>query len=345
MVSPAMEVPDRASAGARVGIAERRLSRAARRPMSIVHLLVLVGVWTHGLNAWAKDAASCRGAELDVKGASGPWVRRIEEARARVRQAPDIDPCARLSFTAKDNEMIMRVVLADGRTAVRRILRPEDLLETVTAVLLLPRRPQPPKQELESNSNIVMPTAVPVAGPELTRDAKPELVSAHLELGAGAAARISGGPAYAGAGASAFANVLLDPWLLGVFARWDAVESPLSSPPSGFNMQTFALGVQMGFRKSLGGLSLDGMIGPEMLVESQEADGPDDGIGGDVSDVRLEFGLRLSGPRRSRMRLYAAGGIDASPARIRRAKQLDPGLPPLPSWSSGLTLGLMWSAF
>jgi hypothetical protein len=138
---------------------------------------------------------------------------------------------------------------------------------------------------------------------------------------------------------------LLDRWVVGVFARWDAFDDLLiSSPASGFNMHTVAVGVFAGFRRSIGSLSLDGTAGPEVVVENQEADGAGDGIGGDVSDVRLDFGVRLCGPNGSPTRIYAAGDLDASPARIRHSKRLDTGLPTLPFWSGGVTLGLMWSA-
>jgi len=85
-------------------------------------------------------------------------------------------------------------------------------------------------------------------------------------------------------------------------------------------------------------------LGPEVVVESQEAEGPADGLGGTASDVRFDLLLRVSVPRSARTRFYAGADADVSPSRLRRTKQLDAGLPALPAWSSGLQIGILWGA-
>jgi len=159
--------------------------------------------------------------------------------------------------------------------------------------------------------------------------------------------RVASSPLYGGVGLAAFAQLNLDRWLVGVAARWDADDALVTAaPPSGFNMQTLALGIDFGVRSSFRGSTLDVLIGPEVRIENQEAFGGEtapDGIGGGTSDVRLDASLRITTPRSSSVRFFSEGDVDVSPARTAKTRRLDPGLPTLPAWSAGLALGVAWS--
>src|SRR5262249_45838045 len=131
----------------------------------------------------------------------------------------------------------------------------------------------------------------------------PRVADAHLEVGMGAAGRVAGGFLYGGGGAASFAQLALDRWLVGVTARWEVVQDTLTVPsPSGFNMQTFAVGVGLGRRITAGECNFDAVLGPAVVVESQEAEGIADGLGGTASDARVDLMLRMSAPRAGRAR-------------------------------------------
>lgn len=113
-------------------------------------------------------------------------------------------------------------------------------------------------------------------------------------------------------------------------------------------MDSGAIGVELGHRWNIAPVSCDALIGPSVVLESQEAYGPPsvptEGIEGSALDGRLNLKLRASAPSSSRLRVYAAGDVEVSPHRLLRPKQLNPDLPPLPSWSTGLAVGVMWEA-
>jgi hypothetical protein len=215
------------------------------------------------------------------------------------------------------------------------------LVRTVEALLVLP----PPV--VDSHIDTSDPKDLPGEQDEIIQPVttSPPVRAAHLELGLGAGGRLGGSPTYGSGGISGFANLTLDRWLLGIGAKWDMVQDLVTmASPTGFNMQSFGLGVSLGRRIELGEFNIDATLGPEVMVESQEAEGPADGLGGTASDVRIDLALRASVPRTGRTRFFAAGDADASPSRLRRTKQLDRGLPELPAWSSGLHIGIMWGA-
>jgi len=159
--------------------------------------------------------------------------------------------------------------------------------------------------------------------------------------------RAESSPLYGALGIAASAQLNLARWLFGVSARWAAVDTLVTdATPSGFNMQTLALGIDLGVRSSFHGFTVDASVGPEVRIENQEAFGGEaspDGIGGGTSDVRLDASLRLAMEPSSSVRFFTEADLDASPARLAKARRLDPQLPTLPAWSAGIALGILWS--
>ncbi len=303
--------------------------------------LAIVGIAEgSALATAASDRHPCVGPFLATDAAVGAeWFPAIESVRNRLNRNVDLDRCAELRIGPMQGGLRIRVTTADGRTAIRYVAVPDKLLITVEALLELPQtapvRSSPPEpQELPDGQD-----------PEVKiRPVAPSAV-AHLEVGVGAVGRLAGAPLYGGGGAASFAQLALDGWLIGVTARWEAVNDTLTLPsPTGFNMQTFEVGIGVGRRVLSGNVAFDAVLGPEVIVESQEAEGIDDGLGGSAGDVRMDLLLRVSAPHTGRTRFYAAADAEVSPSRLRRTKQLDPGLPSLPSWSSGLQVGVLWGA-
>ncbi len=263
------------------------------------------------------------------------WRTAIENARAQLSRANNLDRCAALVLDAVGADLDVRISLADGRATARKLTNPNVLGVTLQALLSLPPAEAAP----------VLPPDPHIF--EREGDAPASVPESHLELGLGAMGRVAGGPLYGGLGLAAFAQVSFRHWLVGASARWDASDVLLvDAPPSGFNMQTLALGVQLGVRSSFRGFSVDALVGPEARIENQEAFGGQaaaDGIGGGTSDFRLDAALRFTTPSCGSVRFFSEADVNASPARITKPRRLDNSLPTLPTWSAGLSLGISWS--
>jgi hypothetical protein len=289
----------------------------------------------------ATERATCGGPLLVVDDTVGlEWAPAVQAARARVRKNDDLDRCAALRIDRAEDGLRIRVTTADGRAALRKISAPERLVPTLEALLVLP-----PLATTPSAPDPYEPPDEATGGPPERAPPEAPGRAAHLEVGVGAIGRVAGAPLYGGGGFASFAQLAMDRWLVGVTARWEAIDDTLALPsPSGFNMQTFEVGVGIGRRAIIGPLGLDAVLGPEVIVENQEAEGPADGLGGTASDVRVDLLLRMSVPQSGRTRFYTSADADVSPSRLRRTKQLDSGLPALPAWSTGVQLGVVWGA-
>jgi hypothetical protein len=226
------------------------------------------------------------------------------------------------------------------------LTEPSELVRTVEALVVLPS-----PVDRADEAPLVDPR--PVAAESAERhDASPQParppLGSHMEFSAAAAARLGGNPLIVGAGLAAFAGLVEGNWLLGVDARWEFADGFVSAnPPSGFSMDSGAIGVAVGHRSRIGAFACDALVGPTFVIESQEAFGPmpaSEGIGSSAVDARVDLTLRATGPTTSHVRMYAAGDIEVSPHRLAHPKQLDPELPPLPAWSSGLALGVAGGA-
>ncbi|MEO8901376.1 MAG: hypothetical protein ABI627_07610 [Polyangiaceae bacterium] len=274
----------------------------------------------------------CEGPRIAIKGElADRWRDALQAASERLLTRRDLDQCARVELRSNLEELEVRVKLADGRTTYRALRDPDALGPTLDALLVVP----PVLAAQSSHSLPEFGAPIPAHVSEPTR-------RAHFEAGFGAMGRLAAAPLYAGIGVAGFAQLDLEPWLVGVTARWDVTDGLVTvASPSGFNMQTLGLGVVVGRRSSLLGAELDTLVGPEILAENQEADGDSaqpDGAGGGGTDFRLDLAVRLS-TKTSGFHFFAQADLDLSPSRLRRTKQLDPLLPPLPSWSLGLVLG------
>jgi hypothetical protein len=264
------------------------------------------------------------------------WEAEIPALRARLQALQHVDACAHVTIRTEANGVVVNVT-SGGRSATRFVTDPHELVRTVEALVVLPPSLDEP---------VVAPAESP---PREAPSAPPAAVTTHMELAAGASVRLGGSPLTIGGGVAGSAGLVDRGWLLGVSARWELVDDLLSVPePSGFSMGSGAIGVEVGHRWRIGEFDADALIGPTVALESQEAFGSasnsNEGIGGSALDARLNLKVRASSPASSRLRVYAAGDVEVSPRRIVHKKQLDPELPPLPFWTSGLAVGVLWGA-
>lgn len=286
-------------------------------------------------SAAAATPESCVAPKINVVvPTAAEWQTATSELTEHLRALTDLDKCARVSVRPSGTGVVLQITTSDGRQATRRVANVAELLRTAEALLVLP--PEPPR-----TSAAPSPLELP---PSEARPARPATATTHVEFGAGGSARFGGGPVYAGGGVAGFAQFALDGWLLAVSARWDIADVISEPTASDFYMQSSAVGVSVGHRLELASLHVDTLLGPSIVLESQDADDVDREVHGASADFRLALALRVSGPRSSSIRAFAAGDFEASPARIRSQKSLDRVLPPLPWWSSGLAVGVLWGA-
>ena len=278
---------------------------------------------------------ACSAPKISVAFPPGPaWETAAAELTERLRSLEDLDRCARVSARPNGSGVDLEIVTGDGRHALRHVESVAELLRTAEALLVLP--PEPVRT--------APPSPLELPPPEPAR-ARAPVTSTHVELGAGASLRFGGGPAYVGGGIAGFAQFALDRWLLAASGRWDIADAIVSQPTaSDFQMNTSVVGVSVGRRLELANADLDALIGPNVVLESQDADDVDREVHGAAADFRIALGVRVSGPRTSSVRAFAGADFEASPSRLRSTRTIDRALPHLPWWSTGLAVGVLWGA-
>jgi hypothetical protein len=304
---------------------------------SLAALGLVASALARALPAAAATADACSAPKVSVEVPPGAeWQTATAALAERLRGLRDLDKCARVSVRPSGAGVLLRITTSDGRDASRQVENVAELLRTAEALLVLP--PQPPP-ELPPAS----PLETPPPEPRATSSSAP--TSLHVDLGVGGALRLAGGPLNGGGGITGFAQFAIDRWLLAVTGRWDIADGYFAEPtPSDFVMQSTAVGVSAGRRLEIGNANVDALIGPSVVLESQDSDDGNREVHGAAADFRLSVALRVSGPRSSSLRAFATSDFEGSPARIRSQKYLDQALPQLPWWSSGVAVGVAWGA-
>ncbi|MEO6603816.1 MAG: hypothetical protein ABIQ16_28290 [Polyangiaceae bacterium] len=285
--------------------------------------------------AFGESSEVCDEPRLSVLVPEDPrWSSATERLVSHLRGLSDLDRCARVTVRPDPTGVTVQITTADGRVAQRHVETVDDLLTATEALLVLP--------PTSRRSAMLSPLEVPPSQPKSFKSAP---TSAHVELGAAGSLRFGGGPLYAGAGVAAFAGFALDSWLLTMTARLDAIDGFVTQrPPTDFTMQSAAVGVSAGRRLEIGQVSLDTLLGANVILESQDADDGDREIQGTSGDFRLGIALRVSGPRSASLRPFAVADFEGSPSRVGSKKYIDRSLPNLPWWSSGVAVGVLWGA-
>jgi hypothetical protein len=263
----------------------------ARRPWPRALACLAAGL----LAAWpgAARAADASGSPRACQGPNFSWDEQVSDrwqgaARAlgaRLASLEDIDRCAEVELLGASPGVIAHVVLADGRSAVRRVVDPARLASVVEPLLILLPATAPASSAPLSPPATSLPPAEPAPAP----------TPAAIEAGLGASAHLTLRPSYLGYGAAGFVQVVVGRWLIGSAARWEGNNlSTGQTLPPGFNMQSFTLGALVGRRIPFDAVLLDVAVGPQLLVENQETSGHDpDGISGLYGDVNLGAVVRL----------------------------------------------------
>jgi hypothetical protein len=281
--------------------------------------------------------AACEDPRVRVDGAPGDlWLQSIAHACAALDAKPDSDPSARVVLVPSGDDLIVEVTLADGRSALRRVRSPDSLGSVLAALLELPAEESKPAHPTGESAAPAVEIPAPAPAP-LPPPPSPRL---GIELGGGASGRVAGG-GYLSLGPSAFGQVAVGAWALGVDVRWDAYVSK-SGVDANFEMESVEVGVTLTRRFRLQAADIEVGFSPRVVDETQSDDSLVHEVTFATTDVRVGALVRAALGHAHRVRPILEIDGELSPSRIRRLPRLDPNLPALPAWSSGATIGIMW---
>jgi hypothetical protein len=268
------------------------------------------------------------------------WVEPMARACRELATMQNADPTARLRIRAGGDDLVIEVVLGDGRRAARTMKRTEALRPTLEALLLVPIEEAPtPAVPAPVEPSPAPP--VPAAAVEEPRPAArlgPREVT--VELGGGPGARIAGN-GYVSFAPAAHAELVVGAWLFGMTVRWDVIQSKSVPAVNVFEMESVAAGLLVGRRFDVGFGTTDVGVAPRLVAESQSYELGKREETRSGTDIRIGTFTRLAFGH-APLRLVLEADAELSPARVRRDVFLDPLLPALPAWSAGLLVGLQW---
>ena len=294
-----------------------------------------------GSSALGQPAASCTAPTLSVSlPADDPRQALAQRLSEHLQTLTDVDRCAHVTLRPHGSGLELVVESGDGRSASRTLQSEAELLRASDALLTLPPA---------ANPSLPRPLPRPASPSALEFPPKEQPGSiahagAHFEFGLGAQARMGGAPLFLGGGLAGFADVVQGAWLIQVSTHTDITTGRLSEPTLGdYYLASTAIGVGVGRRFDIEGTSLDALLSPEVVLETQDADDGDRDVNATASDVRLDLSARWSGPKRSTWRAFGSLDLELSPAHLRHQRSGGDSLPPFPSWTCGLAVGVAWS--
>jgi hypothetical protein len=141
--------------------------------------------------------------------------------------------------------------------------------------------------------------------------------------------------------ASAFAQIRANEWLFGMSTQWDAFQFKSDARVDNFEMETVGIGISVARRIHPGFGSFDVGMSPRLVAETQSFLTKTIETADTHTDVRIG-GFARTAFGHAPWRLFVGLDAELSPARLRRDIRIAPALPPLPSWSTGLSIGVLW---
>jgi hypothetical protein len=321
---------------------------------TMTSLCVLVGVlWTFSaVPAFASDP-TCPQMTVQVDSAlQTRWPELAESVRQAFESRNDVDMCARVELTSSERSIVIAVILPDGRSASRSVSRPEDVLPTLEALLLVPRA-----AATAAESALVAPAP---SAPDPTPAAPDVLVTAErtpldrpsgavgppsyppsrlrIELAVVTEALVGDGQTGLGLGALSFLD--LGGWLMGFEGRADRYQEIAGGPTGAaielavlcgrrFRFKSLALDLAAGPAIALRGSSNTSVTTPTGTTTSHSSEGP---------VPRAQLGTRLNFFARSRLRPFVGIEGDVGPPSAPGTAQPS-NVSGLPVWTVGFALG------
>jgi hypothetical protein len=303
--------------------------------------------------------APCVGPALQVDGAArARWpdlAERMRQELAALAGRAHVDACAEVELRWRDGALVAAVVLPDGRAASRSVLRQEDVLPVLEALLLVPA---PPTQALSDTARptvVTPPAPAPTTPPDRQvelapaaappgADAKPQAPGVGgerrlgIELSIATGVRIGDGQTSAGLGALSFVDI--DGWLAGFAGRVDR-DQEIAGGDAGGGLIVAALG---GRRIRFGTLALDIIGGPGLALRGSSTSRirTNTEIKSSTSDLgtvpRALVAGHLTFGARSTFRSFIGVEGEFGAAYAPGSAAISPG-ERLPIWSVGIALG------
>lgn len=289
-----------------------------------------VGVGASITLAAAVTNASC---PLEVL-APPPSSWEPEVAALRRRLAAAEGDCASVSLAVEGQEGTITFTTTDGRVARRIVRGSQELQPTVEALLVNP----PPPLPAAAAPGPAPERAAPPTPP--TDDRRPSEVHFHVAAIGGVRLGLPG--AYGAPTVGLRPSGTFGGWELGAAVEYDPTHVYLPGGlPSGVTLWSFAAGVQLGRRESLGAFGLGYGAGVGVAAIREEA--PDASGAAKVADFgqpRVSAYGRVVVPRESRWRGTLDLGVDGGLGSVKRRATEAANLPDLPRWGLGLGLGV-----
>lgn len=240
-------------------------------------LAAVAGLLTFGL---ADAIAAERGCAAITIGADAAFAGRFPELLARVREElsvrSDLDSCARVELRLeRDPGIVLLVSLPDGRAASRSVRRPEDVLPSLQALLVVP---EPPASSQEEPLALSSPAAgtktrppsplrprmrLPARAVEADRLSDPPLAARNIGVELSALGGVRAGDGQFGYGMGVLSFLEVKSWLIGAQGRVDGYRSILGSDPA----TALELSLLAGRRFDFGSTALDLTAGPGVAMK------------------------------------------------------------------------------
>jgi hypothetical protein len=276
----------------------------------------------------ALAGSACPLAVTPDAGVAGRWPDLAADIQRTFAARTDVDGCAHVRITMPAGAIAVEVVLPDGRSASRLVSRPEDLMTTLQALLLVPAvAPAPP----------VVVRAVASKAPDT------EAAGLGIELSVLAGTRIGDGQI--GAGLGLLSLVEVNTWLAGFAARADGYQASDGRPGAA----ALVLAILGGRRFRSGTLALDLAAGPALamlgamtsvtvVAPASEPSHPLRESRELGASPRLLTTARLSFRARSVIRPFV--GVDGEFGPVRQEPPIAMNeIDRIPRWTVGLLLG------
>jgi hypothetical protein len=290
------------------------------------------------------------------------WALAVQKTRLLVGER-DIDLCASFDVSERRVGPVVRAELPDGRVTERSIAGPDELAKTVTALILLP-----PSSSLDGPAPVTpdprpqAPDRVTKREPSMPAPGARAPRTSGFELGLGPAGWLGyDTKPFTTVGASSFAQVRIDGWLLGIAGRVSqAIGHSGAVFPDWSAERSFAAGLLLGRRFAFRSVELDALLAlPTFAFERMSfstvsvarLDDDDPGaLRTTIQDQTLTYTsmsagvvLRASLPFSSQLSGYTALDADRSLTHFGVHSTSSSASPATPVWGAGLSLGLRWN--
>jgi len=230
-----------------------------------------------------------------------------------------------------------------ARRRTRNVASPEDVVPMGEALLAVAEAPSASLPvEPSPTSTAQADSRAPPMGTHLGSDmAAPSRDPRFLVRGA-VASRYVGATNALWGGAVVRGIISFGPWSVGIWTRYDLPAKPFSTVPPNFSMSEVCVGASMGRRLVSGPLEIGVAIDPSVAVVSMSGGQGGENAEGGMVDARLGLRVHAALPFGDTWRgIFELDG-ELAPAALGGSKRrrIDEALPPAPSYTAGLGVGL-----